>query len=333
MSGVVSDPLPQGGQVDIYGTGAQPFQQVGNLDLAQGMTAGYGVNDGNTRNPPYLPPGSSTVPSANAYGGNPATQPNRVGLLRNRPNALPGNKIYEMFFLYNPSQIGVSFTTNTDALPPQYVYGNLSGSAVNYTGDNRGHVFGSTGLDSTTHADAALVANITQGQTVSWDLLFDRTYDMTYGVNPAANRGVLKDIAALYNLMGTFLSNGAVPISTPVEVVFGQTNLNSSAAGYTSPDSGDWASGVSANSGELWGFTGFITKADIQYGIFRSDMIPSRCTVHLEMKTVYVGGGMNQSDPNSTTLPATGREAIPGPARAAADGFPILPPWKPSGGF
>lgn len=344
--GAVVGQLPQAGNLSSTSQVAALNQLGTSFDLMQGMTAGYGVNDGFRRNPPYLPMSTSTVPGADPYGGNPHTAPNRVGVLRNAPNAIPGGKIYEMFFLYNPNQIGVSFSTNPDMLPPQYIYG-TQGASENFTGASGSDATNKYFGNSNGSTDQTLVANITQGQKVSWDLLFDRTYDMTYGPNPAANRGVLKDVAALYNLMGTFLSNGAVPISTPVQVVFGQTNLNSSAAGYTSPDSGDWASGVSANSGELWGFTGFITSASIQYGIFRSDMIPSRCTISLEMTTVYVGGGMNQSDPNSTTLPGPGNVSVPNgtaagrslaiqAAEQAANqqGPPVVAPKpQPSGGL
>jgi hypothetical protein len=65
--------------------------------------------------------------------------------------------------------------------------------------------------------------------------------------------------------MGTFESAGAVPISTPCQVVFGQTS-----------------------SGQLWGFTGFITSGNITYGVFRHNMIPSRAQIDIQMTTTYV---------------------------------------------
>ena len=341
--GTVVGLLPQAG--DINGLNVGTLAQVGNLTLAQGMTAGYGVNDGNTFNPPYLMAGNSTVP-ANAYGGNPATQPNRVGLMRNVPGTLPNNQVFELFFLYNPNLISVTFSTDPSMLPPTYYYGTggTSGTGADgltYSGSNSSDTSGPTGSVFGNAPDPT-VAALTQGQVVSWELLFDRTYDMTYNSNAAASRGVLKDTAALYNLMGTFLSNGAVPISTPIQVVFAQTNLNSSNQGVSGQDTS-----VSANSGDLWGFTGFITSADIEYGIFRQDMIPSRCTVNLTMQTTYVSAGMGTSATGTTTLPgpdivtvpngtAAGRSlAIQAAERAAnQQGPPVVAPTpQPSGGL
>ena len=108
----------------------------------------------------------------------------------------------------------------------------------------------------TASAQDATVVPSAQGSTVSWQLLFDRTYDMVYsGNDPAANRGVLKDVAALYNIMGVFAGYG-VPYMSPVKVIFGQLD-----------------------TGQVWGYTGYLSAANIDYGIFRQNMIPSRCTI------------------------------------------------------
>lgn len=249
----------------------QSHIQLGQLGLENGMTAGYGYPNGVTQNPPLANP--SGIIQVDPYGGNPAWAPNRVGLMRNVPGTVPGlgpGGFAALYFLYNPNQIDVGFTFNSNNLPAMYLYG--TGGAVGNTFNQYNPT------DPSNTADSANIPNLTQGQTVSWTLLFDRTYDMLYSPDPTANRGVLKDVAALYSLLGTFESEGAVPVSTPIQVIFGITG-----------------------NGDIWGFTGFLTAATITYGIFRYDMIPSRCEVGLSMMTSYVGpvspasGGASQT--------------------------------------
>ena len=230
------------------------------LNLAQGMTAGYGDNDGVISNP-RLPTTSTTGAPINPYGeySSSVWPVQRQGLMRNMPGSLPNVPdpgYYTMYFLYNPNQITAMFSTNLSQTPASYLYGQTS----NQQGQNAPSL-------------AANVPNLTNGQTVSWSLMFDRTYDLLYQANPGSNRGVLKDVAALYNLMGTFESTGAVPISTPVQVMFGQTS-----------------------DGEIWGFTGYITSINITYGIFRQNMIPSRCEIDLQMLATYVAPQVGQSN-------------------------------------
>jgi len=227
------------------------------LSLANGMTAGAGVLDGVGRNPPPYSgaTGDSTI------GGNPATAPYRIGVMRNVPGSLPpltngpASGVYELGFMFNPNDIAVSFTTNNSSAPPTYLYGDTSGNLKTL----------SNNVSAGTNTAPTTVPNFTNSQTVTWSLLFDRTLDMYFSKDANANRGVLIDVAMLYNIMGTFESIGAVPISTPVEVVFGQT----------------------AN-GQLWGFTGFINNVAIQYGNFRKNMLPSQCVIQLSMQCVYV---------------------------------------------
>jgi hypothetical protein len=211
------------------------------LTLLGGMTAGWG-NSGETQNP-SLPGSASNGAAINPYGGNPNWPVSRVGLLRNVPGSL--SEQYTLNFLYNPGEVDVAFTVDQSAMPSNYLFGTGNNDSFNTT-----------------------TAPITAAQTVSWTLLFDRTYDMMYDPDPNGNRGVLKDIGALYLLMGTFVSNAAVPMSTLCEVVFGQTD-----------------------NGDIWGFTGFISGASIAYPIFRHNMIPSRASVQLTMITTYVAAG------------------------------------------
>jgi hypothetical protein len=275
---------------------AQWNTYLNSVSLAGNMTAGYGTVDskGVTSNPPFDNP--SAVANGSIYGGNPAWAPNRVGMMRNVPGTVPGlgpGGYGTMYFQYNPNQIGVSFNLNQTSLPPAFLYG--TGSA---TGDTYNNLDPSKQNLDNTATDAKPIPNLTQGQSVSWSLLFDRTYDMLYSPDPGANRGALKDIAALYSLMGTFETAGAVPVSTPIQVIFGVTDR-----------------------GNIWGFTGFITGVNISYGLFRYDMIPSKAEVDITMMTSYVGpvtppgGGRSNDRPSGsnqvtdTTIPTAAAQA------------------------
>ena len=251
-----------------------------NLSLANGMTAGYGVNDGHVTNPP---------PQAFQYGYWPL-QPLRVGFMRNTislsgaagaPNNPSGQ--YTLYFMYNPNQITIQWQTNPGAAAPTFLYGDTSAGSDAYQ-----TAFTNAGGT----AFPSVVPALAGAQTVGWSLYFDRTYDMMYGNSPGANpqddRGVLKDVAALYNLMGTFISQAATPVSAPVEVVFGQNA-----------------------DGQLFGFTGYLSQMTITYGIFRHDMIPSQCEVDLTLMATYVQNAVNSnSQPIPTSTPPT---AVPVP--------------------
>lgn len=245
-----------------FGTNAfGRLASVGDLSIANGMTAGYGDNDGNVSNPPAWP---------GSYGGNPATAPQRIGVLRNIAGSVgQGNQVFSLYFIFNPNQIVVNFATNPGQIPPSYLYNNSAQTDI-------------ADANSGTGASPTTVPNFTNSQTVSWSLIFDRTYDMLFDANPDENRGVLKDMAALYNLMGSFDGQAGVPVSTPCQVVFAETA-----------------------SGQLWGFTGFISVATITYGIFRHNMIPSRVEIDLQMTTVYTAA-VQPTLPSAQSLTITG---------------------------
>jgi hypothetical protein len=261
------------------------------------MTAGYGVNDGNTYNP---------LPQAGTYGGNPAWAPYRIGFIRNIPGALPGNNIfgtqsvYALYFIFNPNQVVSQFQLNSGSTPPLFLYG--SGGSLSSQ-----QAVSNVNTDYSTN-NVTDVPNLTQSQSVTWSLLFDRTYDMLYDTNPGENRGVLRDTAALYNMMGTFTNTGAVPISTPCQVVFGQTS-----------------------SGQLWGFTGYISGVTITYGIFRANMIPSRAEVDLTLTCTYVapatpatGGGTSTTGGSSSTTNTVAGVPGTGLLNTIAAGTPLV---------
>ena len=196
----------------------------------------------------------------------------------------------------------MSFQTNANIIPPAYLYG--TGNATD-TSTAVTSVFGPSGaLDTATQAqnasqqNVANVPNLVNGQTVSWTLLFDRTYDLIYSDPRVAgfdsDLGVLKDVAALYNIMGTFETQAAVPVSTPVQVAFAQTP-----------------------AGGIFGFTGYIQNlSSITYGIFNGRMIPSRCEIQISMMTTYVPPTV----PSAWTAPA----AAPAPPALSAAGQQAL---------
>jgi Contractile injection system tube protein len=244
---------------DLYKAGA--YLDGRGLTLNGGMTAGWGNNDGNTQNPPL--PGSPNGVGINPWGGNPNYPISRVGVLRNVPGSgLP--KEYAMNFLYNPGDVQVAFQMDPNAQPPNIVFGG--------------------------GADPILAAGATTGQTVSWFMIFDRTYDMAYDSDPNGNRGVLKDVGALYLLMGAFASNGGTPMSTQCEVIFGQTD-----------------------NGDIWGFTGYVSAASIDYAIFRHNMIPSRCQVNITLSATYVSA----STPSDGGSGGTAAAVAPGQTSSA----------------
>lgn len=262
--------------------GAVGPTSTANLSLENGMTAGYGNNDGRHSNPQLLNNVQNGM--AAAYGGNPNFQPNRIGLMRNLPYSLPDSTINTLYFLYNPTEIDVGFTADSSQYPANYLYG---GSGSNHAANGATAGFdklnpgASKGLAN--YASAVSAANT---QTVSFQLFFDRTYDMSYGPNPQDSVGVLKDVAALYNLMGTFSNAGAIPMSVPIQCLFGVTG-----------------------AGNMWGVTGFISGFSIQYGIFRYDMIPSKCLVSISMTTAYVASQLPAGDTASDTVSTGGGAA------------------------
>ena len=251
------------------------------LSLANGMTAGYGVNDGNVTNP---------LPHPGQYGSWPY-QPLRVGFMRNTISlqsntaGFIGNGLYTLYFMYNPNQISINWSVSPNQGSPVFLYGAGNSGTSAYSTATQAQ----TGAGQTGGAVPALA----QSQTVAFSLYFDRTYDMMFGngdtalnVSAAENdRGVLKDVAALYNLMGTFISDAATPVSTPIEVVFGQNA-----------------------DGQLFGFTGYMTQLAITYGIFRHDMIPSQCECDITLMATYVQNAVN---PNQLGTP-TGSQGIVG---------------------
>lgn len=224
------------------------------LTLMNGMTAGYGDGDGNITNP---------VPARGEIGRVPKGRNIlRSGVMRTvGPVATSGGKKaqFSMYFMFNPNQIITSFGFDPSVYPSNATYAQIDGQIP------------------------VPIPGAANNQSVSWSLLFDRTYDM---FKDPKNRGTLRDIAALYNILGAF-TNAGIPMVNSVEVIFGRTE-----------------------TGQIWGFTGYLSAITITHGIFRYNMIPVRTEVDLTLTAYYVNsqaaagngnGGIGAGSPGKLT--------------------------------
>jgi hypothetical protein len=235
---------------------------------------GTGTTGPGIANPPVFPGTYGGIPKGYTHGGQKDNhalygQPNRIGLLRGLDSF---NNFYTLYFMFNPNEIEVSFDINQQSIPANYIYGDSIQGAGNTTTSNSGQ----SALNNN------FFPNLVNAVNVSWSLIFDRTYDLAFNNANTNQRGVLDDVGILYNLMGAFTNSGAVPMSTPVEVVFAQNG-----------------------SGQLWGFTGFISAVDITYGIFRYNMVPSRCEIDLTMTAVAVAPSVPAAAGSGSTTTTT----------------------------
>lgn len=129
-------------------------------------------------------------------------------------------------FLYNPSSITVSYQANPNVLP----FATLDPSQIGQpTGNN--------------------------GPTISFDILFDRTYE----VGDGSMLGVLTDILALERLCGISADSPVMALS-PVVI------------GFSSP--------------QQFIFKALLTSMEVQYTHFSQYMVPMRCGVSLTAQRI-----------------------------------------------
>ncbi|MFK0015756.1 hypothetical protein [Streptomyces sp. NPDC091027] len=156
-----------------------------------------------------------------------------------------GGDTYRVDFLFNPSTITVS------------------------------HESGAILTEDQRTTDGQYIAAGGIGQ-VSFNLLYDRTYEMTSGGgsgNEATKRGVLADMEALYRVTGVYdvTAKGAKakqlgPMqSHPCYFYFGGT------------------------AGNALSYYGYISQMGVQYTHFTGDMIPQRCAVNLTVELTQKG--------------------------------------------
>lgn len=277
LDGILNGVFGTDTKTDSSGFNPDP---LANFNLQSGITAGFDARL--TTNAPNGTPGNpgnrySPYPY---YGGNPNWPILRQGVLRNIPGSISNKYVgldpdkapaYELHFLYNPNEIDISMNVDSNGLPPiQLAMGQP--------------------LPSGTPP-----VPIGAAQQINFSLLFDRTYDMMYDPGtpdhpgPGNDRGVLFDIAVLYNAMGASLTQAMIPYAIPMEVMFGQTV-----------------------TGKVFGVTGHITNFDIIYGIFRYDMIPARCEVDISMQVHYTVSSVPSSTTDWTSVsPVAGTSIMP----------------------
>jgi hypothetical protein len=162
-------------------------------------------------------------------------------------------------FQYNPTDISINYSINTDVYPADSV--------------------NSEGL-------APVLA--AQGQTISWTMYFNRTYEMLVG---SKRVGVMADIQSLEYMLGSHDGQGLAAVD--MMVCFGMTK-----------------------SGKPIAFNGWISNLDVQLLQFTHRMIPTVAMVQVGMVRRFVS-----SDTSSASSDASGvvSDVTTKPARAVAD--------------
>jgi hypothetical protein len=176
--------------------------------------------------------------------------------------AVKGSR-YRCNFLYNPSVVTVSHSINTNVLADQ--------NAIDPNDVSAG------------------TAILPLSQTVQFDLLFDRTYELwdSSKVDKAsqydvATMGVAYDVLSLYKITG-IASN--VSVSGDTDSKLSDTDLSYSKGAFTKSATGPmlWVP-VYVVFGEQLDYYGVIQELDVQYTHWTSSMIPSRCQVSISMQ-------------------------------------------------
>ncbi|MFB6518704.1 hypothetical protein [Streptomyces sp. NPDC056401] len=183
----------------------------------------------------------------------------------------PKGKFYTLSFLYNPSVVQVSHSLNTDNTPmPAYTRSDADGGTP----------------------------MVAAGGSLSFSLLFDRTYEMSdrsYSGTHAGELGVGADIQVLYNMTG--VNTPLVPLNriggeetdrpeyaksvvgtmqmNPVWIRFGQTNAT-------------MAKAVPFMTRLV--YFGYINSLGISYTHFTHRMIPVRCAVSVSVQLMSTTG-------------------------------------------
>jgi hypothetical protein len=168
-------------------------------------------------------------------------------------------------------------------------------------------------------------------QTVSFNLLFDRTYEVWNGpqhLPPSANYGfgqqevtapknggpyrfgVLWDVWAFERLCGIFQqADGVAPQSPPtvqlLHVITGGVTIANSVTG-TGPTS--WTHIEVTPTPSALDFWGWMTSFNVQYTRFDTNMVPTRCAVSLGFQLTYANPAATTNPPGNdpSATPGTG---------------------------
>lgn len=188
-----------------------------------------------------------------------------------------GGVRYRCNFLYNPSTVSVSHSVNTNVIADE--------NAINPY--------------DVTAQDFLLPLQ----QSVSFSLLFDRTYELwdPSKLSGAAKdnvptMGVSWDVQSLYKITG---------IASPIDVDTAKSSDSGAvqSSAFTKGDFKDGATGpmlyvpVYAVFGYKLEYYGVIQELDVQYTHWTSQMIPMRCQVGITMQLLPRNSAKNSSRP------------------------------------
>lgn len=165
--------------------------------------------------------------------------------------------IYQLQFLYNPTTV-----EHQSGMDPQYLGIQIANSDPNARGD------------------ASAFMQISQN--ISFNLLFDRTYE-TWDKSKTsylAQWGVLADIKVLYAMLGMFSTTDGLTITDQGKVVDPQ------AVQQITPGAAHQFQPVWAVFGPLLKYYGIITNFNVQYTHFTQAMVPNRCAVQIGMQLI-----------------------------------------------
>ncbi|MFE2101078.1 hypothetical protein [Streptomyces sp. NPDC059468] len=175
--------------------------------------------------------------------------------------AIKGTK-YRCNFLYNPSVVTLTHSINTNVLADQ---NSIDPNDV-----------------------SASKAILPLSQTVQFDLLFDRTYELWDSSQVAnsydvATMGVAYDVLSLYKITG-IASNINVP-DGDASTKLSDTDLSYTKGSFTKGAAGPmmWVP-VFVVFGDYLDYYGVIQELDVQYTHWTSSMIPVRCQVSITMQ-------------------------------------------------
>lgn len=188
----------------------------------------------------------------------------RRGYMANRDPDSHGNR-YLVNFQFNPTDFTHSMSANSE-IP----LGGFNDGGSGQFGD-------------------ILKAAPDSGQSLSFNLLFDRTYDAwVYDGSYAATQGVLTDIKTLYGLFGMYTSKQSGTYQDPSTVSLAPTGLMQPRYVWIS-----FAPGLA--------YFGVVQSCDVQVTHFTQRMVPVRAAVNLSIAIFPTDGTSNSlADLNTT---------------------------------
>ncbi|MDX3260700.1 hypothetical protein PV336_15885 [Streptomyces sp. MI02-2A] len=189
---------------------------------------------------------------------------------------------YRCNFLYNPSVVSVSHSVNANVIAD----------------DNAINPYDVTAQDLL----------LPLQQTVSFSLLFDRTYELW---DPSKLHGAAKDnvpfLGVAWDVLSLYKITG---VASPIDVDAAKSS-DSGAVQSSSFTKGNFKSGATGPMlyvpvyvvfGYTLDYYGVIQEMDVQYTHWTQQMIPSRCQVDISMQLLPRGSAKNGARPTTKVL-------------------------------